>query len=394
MILLRVSLFFIVLLLLPDWYIYKAYIRHQSNKLWKQLFGIPSASLLLVLLIFILFKDSIQQHHFGTYLIITLCIAVPKAVFALFSLLTRGISNLLRIRLPHGWIALLPALAAFGYILFGAVRGKENFKVHQVTYVSPDLPDAFDGYRILQLSDIHSGSWKGNGHALQRAIDLCNAQHPDLAVFTGDLVNSRADELTEFVPVLSQLRAKDGVFSVLGNHDYGTYTRWESELDRIANVDSLIVRENRMGWQMLMNSHRILHRGNDSIALAGVENSGAPPFPDYANLTQALQGTEGMFKILLSHDPTHWRREILPESDVQLTLSGHTHDMQIRLFGFSFSRFVYPEHCGMYLEDGRGLYVNVGLGYVLFPMRLGAWPEITLITLRKSSIQSIKTNKQ
>ena len=129
----------------------------------------------------------------------------------------------------------------------------------------------------------------------------------------------------------------------------------------------LIVRENRMGWQMLMNSHRILHRGNDSIALAGVENSGAPPFPDYANLSQALQGTEGMFKILLSHDPTHWRREILPESDVQLTLSGHTHDMQIRLFGFSFSRFVYPEHCGMYLEDGRGLYVNVGLGYVLFP---------------------------
>ena len=228
----------------------------------------------------------------------------------------RGISNLLRIRLPHGWIALLPALAAFGYILFGAVRGKENFKVHQVTYVSPDLPDAFDGYRILQLSDIHSGSWKGYGHALQRAIDLCNAQHPDLAVFTGDLVNSRADELTEFVPVLSQLRAKDGVFSVLGNHDYGTYTRWESELDRIANVDSLIVRENRMGWQMLMNSHRILHRGNDSIALAGVENSGAPPFPDYANLSQALQGTEGMFKILLSHDPTHWRIEILPESDV------------------------------------------------------------------------------
>ena len=219
MILLRVSLFFIVLLLLPDWYIYKAYIRHQSNKLWKQLFGIPSASLLLVLLIFILFKDSIQQHHFGTYLIITLCIAVPKAVYALFSLLVRGISNLLRIRLPHGWIALLPALAAFGYILFGAVRGKENFKVHQVTYVSPDLPDAFDGYRILQLSDIHSGSWKGNGHALQRAIDLCNAQHPDLAVFTGDLVNSRADEMTEFVPVLSQLRAKDGVFSVLGNHD-------------------------------------------------------------------------------------------------------------------------------------------------------------------------------
>ena len=132
-----------------------------------------------------------------------------------------------------------------------------------------------------------------------------------------------------------------------------------------------------------MNDHRIIRRGNDSIALIGVENSGKPPFPDRGDLPRAQQGTEGMFKVLLSHDPTHWRRSVLPDTDIQLMLAGHTHDMQVNLFGFSLSRFVYPEHRGLYLQQGRGLYVNIGLGYVLFPMRLGAWPEITVITLRK-----------
>lgn len=138
-----------------------------------------------------------------------------------------------------------------------------------------------------------------------------------------------------------------------------------------------------MGWDVLLNEHRILRRGNDSIALVGVENSGNPPFPDYADLPRALKGTEGLFKVLLSHDPTHWRRSVLPETDIQLMLSGHTHDMQVSVFGFSASQFVYPEHRGMYLEEGRGLYVNVGLGFVLFPFRLGSWPEITVITLRR-----------
>ena len=155
------------------------------------------------------------------------------------------------------------------------------------------------------------------------------------------------------------------------------------EVERLANIDTLVVREEQMGWKMLMNDHRIIRRGNDSIALIGVENSGRPPFPDRGDLPRAQQGTEGMFKVLLSHDPTHWRRSVLPDTDIQLMLAGHTHDMQVNLFGFSFSRFIYPEYKGLYLQDGRGLYVNIGLGYVLFPMRLGAWPEITVITLRK-----------
>ena len=145
----------------------------------------------------------------------------------------------------------------------------------------------------------------------------------------------------------------------------------------------LLAKEARMGWQVLNNEHTIIHRGHDSIALVGVENSGNPPFPNYGDLPKALKGTDGIFKVLLSHDPTHWRREVLPESDVQLMLSGHTHEMQFSIFGFSPAKFVYPEHNGLYREGNQALFVNVGLGYLMFPMRLGAWPEITVITLKK-----------
>lgn len=382
MILVRVSLFFILLLLLPDWYIYKVYIK-QAAQVWiKKLYWLPTVLLLLALVIFVAAHDSLHDA-FGVYLIITLCFAVPKLIFVLCDVVLRALHRLVRVPLYHKSVSTVVVVATLGYVLFGAIWGKEYFQVKQVTFSSPDLPAAFDGYRILQLSDIHSGSWKGNVEALQRAVALCNAQHPDLAVFTGDLVNSRADEMKEFMPVFSKLHAEDGVFSVLGNHDYGTYVRWNSEAERLANIDTLVVREEQMGWKMLMNDHRIIRRGNDSIALIGVENSGRPPFPDRGDLPRAQQGTEGMFKVLLSHDPTHWRRSVLPDTDIQLMLAGHTHDMQVNLFGFSFSRFIYPEYKGLYLQDGRGLYVNIGLGYVLFPMRLGAWPEITVITLRK-----------
>lgn len=382
MILLRVSLFFIVLLLLPDWYIYKVYIKYIQHKWQKRLYWLPTVLLLMVLLVFIVAHDSLHDA-FGIYLIVTLCVAVPKLVFVLCDILMKVLRKFLRIPLFGKTVSSVVAIVTLAYLLFGAIKGKEYFQVKQVVFSSPDLPESFDGYRILQLSDIHAGSWKGNAEALRRAVEICNAQQSDLAVFTGDLVNSRADEIKEFMPVLSKLRAKDGVFSVLGNHDYATYVQWDSEADRLANIDTLLARQEQMGWKMLMNDHQILYRGNDSIALIGVENSGKPPFPDRGDLPRAQKGTEGMFKVLLSHDPTHWRRSVLPDTDIQLMLAGHTHDMQINLFGFSFSQFIYPEHKGLYLEGQRGLYVNIGLGYVLFPMRLGAWPEITVITLRR-----------
>lgn len=382
MVLLRVTLAFLVLILLPDWYIYKVYVSSDRRKWFRRVYWIPAVLLLLALLVFV----SVHVHlsdYFGIYLILALGITIPKAVFVLSSLFLRGVNRLCKLRLFHGKFSLISAFAVCLYIGYGAIWGKENFRVKEVTFTSPDLPETFDGYRILQLSDIHAGSWKGNSEALGRAINLCNALQPDVVVFTGDLVNSHADEIKTLMPVFSRLKAKDGVYSVLGNHDYATYRSWRTEAERLANVDTLIARQNKMGWQVLINEHRIIYRGNDSIALVGVENSGQPPFPDRGNLPKALKGAEGMFKVLLSHDPTHWRRKVLPETDVQLMLAGHTHDMQISVFGFSVSRYVYPEHRGMYLEGKRGLYVNIGLGFVLFPMRLGAWPEITVITLRK-----------
>lgn len=212
---------------------------------------------------------------------------------------------------------------------------------------------------------------------------MVNAEQADLVVFTGDIVNNIAIELDEFIPILSQIKGKDGVYSVLGNHDYSPYIKWNTKAEQQTNLDSLLAKEARMGWQVLNNEHTIIHRGHDSIALVGVENSGNPPFPNYGDLPKALKGTDGIFKVLLSHDPTHWRREVLPESDVQLMLSGHTHEMQFSIFGFSPAKFVYPEHNGLYREGNQALFVNVGLGYLMFPMRLGAWPEITVITLKK-----------
>mgnify|MGYP000727282157 FL=1 len=188
---------------------------------------------------------------------------------------------------------------------------------------------------LYKYTDIHSGSWTGNSAALQKAVNLINAQHADLVLFTGDLVNNVATELDEFIPILEQIKGKDGVYSVLGNHDYSPYIKWETEEAQEANLNSLKSKQAAMGWKMLNNDHVILHHHGDSIALAGVENSGNPPFPNHGDLQKALKGTEGMYKILMSHDPTHWHREVLPESDVQLMLSGHTHEMQFSLFGFS-----------------------------------------------------------
>lgn len=392
MILLRVAISFLLMLLLPDWYIHHIYLKNRGSKIYKRILWGPTVGLLALLAVFIAMHDSLHDY-FGIYLIVTLCFCIPKLTFVIFSILLRGLNRITGLNIPHAAVSALPALAMLGYILFGAIKGKENFKVREVTFYSPNLPEKFDGYRILQLSDIHSGSWKGNPEALQKAIDLCNRQNADIALFTGDLVNSRADELTEFSDIFSGLKAKDGVYSVLGNHDYGNYVKWDSEADRIANVDSLIARENRMGWTMLNNSHTIIKRGNDSIAVIGVENSGRPPFPDYARLKDASTGTEGMFQVLMSHDPTHWRREVLPKTDIELTLSGHKHDMQISFFGFSVSSFIYPEHNGMYMDGDRGLYVNIGLGHVLFPMRLGAWPEITVIKLKVKNRRSAKLIK-
>ena len=366
-------LFFIVLMALPDWYIYRHYIRHWKNKWMRLSYWIPSVSLLVAMgYIFGGFAPESSLSALGVFLVVFLCINVPKALFSLLMPLVKKTA-----------IGLGIALLTMAYLIFGATEGKQYFQVKKTTIESKDVPQAFDGYRIVQLSDMHVGSWNGNTQAMEKAVSIINGLQPDLIVFTGDLVNNLASELDNFIPVFSKLKAKDGVYSVLGNHDYSTYIHWENPEDQKEELVRLKQKQAEMGWTMLNNQHVKLYNQNDSIALIGVENSGRPPFPDYAKLSEAMQGTEGMFQILLSHDPTHWRREVLPQTDIGLMLAGHTHAMQTTIFGFTPAQFIYEENDGLYQEGEQMLYVNIGLGHLLYPMRLGAWPEITLLTLRK-----------
>ena len=366
-------LFFIVLMALPDWYIYRHYIKHWKNKWMRLSYWIPSVSLLVAMgYIFGGFAPESSLSALGVFLVVFLCINVPKALFSILMPLVKKTA-----------IGLGIALLAMAYLIFGATEGKRYFQVKKITIESKDVPQAFDGYRIVQLSDMHVGSWNGNTQAMEKAVSIINDLQPDLIVFTGDLVNNLASELDNFIPVFSKLKAKDGVYSVLGNHDYSTYIHWENPEDQKEELVRLKQKQAEMGWTMLNNQHVKLYNQNDSIALIGVENSGRPPFPDYAKLSEAMQGTEGMFQILLSHDPTHWRREVLPQTDIELMLAGHTHAMQTKIFGFTPAQFIYEENDGLYQEGEQMLYVNIGLGHLLYPMRLGAWPEITLLTLRK-----------
>ena len=378
-------LLFIAMTGLPDWYIYRTYIRTWKKKAMRMLYWIPSILLLLgMVYVFGSFKAKPESMNLlGIFLITFLTINVPKIVFSLLSLLFRAILPKSKGQIVGNCIAGASALFVMGYILYGAFFGTENFQIRETTILSKDLPKGFENYRIVQISDIHCGSWAGDTQALQKAVNLINAQEPDLIVFTGDLVNNIATELDEFMPVLSQLKAKDGVYSVLGNHDYAMYIPWESPEKKEENLIALKQKQADMNWILLNNRHVKLYQNGDSLALIGVENCGRPPFPNYAKFPEAMEGTEGMFKILLSHDPSSWRREVLPETDIQLTLSGHTHAMQTKIFGFSPAVWVYPEYEGLYTEGKQMLYVNIGLGHLMYPLRLGAWPEITLLTLKR-----------
>ena len=388
----RITLLLLFTLLLPDLYIYFVYIvRRTKNTLLRLSYWIPTLLLVILYVYFMyLTGDNAMSHHalgIGRLAIALMLFATPKTLFMLCSLIGILVHALLK-RCPTRPFTLVGvglALYSFGCIAYGSFFGITRFEVKEVEYSSPRLPDGFDGYRIVQLSDIHIGSWQGRQKSIQKLVDMANEQKADLIVFTGDLVNQQSHELDGFAPILSRLHAPDGVYSILGNHDYGTYYHWKSPEEESANLDYLLHQQAAMGWTMLNNDHAIVWHKGDSIALVGVENDGEPPFSQFADLPKALRGTDGMFKILLSHNPTHWRREVLPQSDIDLMLAGHTHAMQAIFFGHSLAELMYPEWRGMYTEGGRSLYVNIGIGYVGLPFRFGAWPEITVITLKKGA---------
>lgn len=281
-------------------------------------------------------------------------------------------------------------LIIWGLVLYGHLVGYQQLEVHRYDFVSKDLPKAFDGYRIVQFSDAHVGTMTGSRQwLLQRAVDSINALKSDVIIFTGDLQNLHPDELQEHMETLRQLHAKDGVYSILGNHDYPTYLDCD-EATKAALVKQMILYERELGWKLLLNEHSIVRRGSDSIVIAGMENWGSmkrmPRKGDVKKTLAGLSPDSCPFIIMLQHDPSAWDEKILPECQAQLTLSGHTHGGQFELFGWSPASLSYKEWGGWTYKDGRALYVSTGLG-ALIPFRLGMPGEIVQITLKSSNFE-------
>ncbi|WP_289288576.1 metallophosphoesterase [uncultured Muribaculum sp.] len=286
-------------------------------------------------------------------------------------------------------IGSVAAIAVFVTMWWGALINRTRYQIKEVEIEFADLPDAFDGYRVLQFSDFHVGTYGSDTTFVSEIVDVINNQSADLVLFTGDIVNRRTDELLPQVKPLSRLKAADGVYSILGNHDYGDYKKWPSAEMKSENMDMMYRLQRDMGWNLMNNRSEYIRRGNDSIALIGVENWGDPPFTVYGDLDKAYpMQSDSTFKILMTHNPAHWSEKIADNDTVNiaLSLSGHTHAMQCQIGSWSPAEWRYDNWGGLYddLSSRHKLYVNIGLGTVALPARIGATPEITVLTLRKA----------
>lgn len=315
---------------------------------------------------------------------------LPKYLFCIFSL----IGQIPRLWRGKRWKLLDPAGFTAAFVLFcvmwwAAVVNRLGYQINEVDLYFDNLPEQFDGYRMVQFSDFHTGTYANDTSYVHKIVELINRQNADAILFTGDIVNRHTGELLPFVNTLSALRAPDGVHSVLGNHDYGDYCEWpsaEAKRDNRLLMDSL---QASMGWNLLNNRTVFLHEGPDSIALIGVENWGDPPFTTYGDLDKAYPTqSDSTFKILLTHNPAHWTHAIADNDTVNiaLSLSGHTHAMQCQVGSWSPAKYRYSTWGGLYFDKSKRhqLYVNIGLGTVALPARIGATPEITVFTLHKT----------
>lgn len=283
-------------------------------------------------------------------------------------------------------MGLVLAAIPFASVLYGVTKGKFNYRVIHEKLRFEKLPESFRGLKIVQISDIHLGSFNRRFEPIEKAIELINEQEPDLIFFTGDLVNNFAEETEDWAPVLKKMKAKMGKYSILGNHDYGDYSEWPTPEAKEKNLDAIKAFHQKMGFELMLNQNKRLKIGDDEISLIGVENWGKPPFPQHGDLDKAMEGVNPeSFKLLMSHDPSHWDAKVLGKTDIDLTFSGHTHGMQfgIERIGIKWSpiQYRYPRWGGLYKESKQFLYVNRGFGYIGFPGRIGMPPEITVVEL-------------
>lgn len=328
-----------------------------------------------------------QEIIFVSIILGMISIAMLLVILAIAGLSALCGASFTAVFLKGLWSLLLPPAV----ILYGSLYGRDRISVNTVEISSDRIPVSFDGYRIVHISDMHLRSFRHRHNVLDRIIERVAAEKPDLIAFTGDLVTTEPAEVVPFVGALRRLDAPDGVLSVMGNHDYCPYHEWESAEKRDSAVAEVRAREREIGWTLLDNSHVDITRagkdGTDTISVMGVENiSAMKQFESHGDLDRAMDGADGSFRILLSHDPTFWRAGILGREDIGLTLSGHTHNAQCRILGLEPSRLVFRENSGLYSENaGCGmqyLYVNDGLGETMFPARIGVPAEITVIVLR------------
>lgn len=391
-----------------DFYISRD-IKSTGRRGWRKAYNI-SALLCWIFLVVIMWMPKRAENSnllpVMWMLYIYLSIYVAKFIYVIFSLIGKLIGFLLKKKKTtyiFNWIGLFLGVAMFVTMWVGAGYTRHHIVVNRIDIESPSIPRPFNGYTIAQISDIHVGTWGNDTTFISNLVDSVNALHPDLIVFTGDIVNRETKELKPFIPVLSRLKAKDGVLSILGNHDYGDYMDWKTPEDREKNNRLLAIYEAEMGWHLMNNERKFLVKDNDSIMVIGIENWGDPPFPTYGDMEKSLSSSrdsvynqnDNRYKILLTHNPEHWNRHISHETNIGLTLSGHTHAMQmmIDLGGWQWSpaKYRYELWGGLYdrLND-RGqktqMYVNIGAGEVGMPARLfGAYPEISLFTLHHIS---------
>lgn len=409
------SLLIVGLMILMDFYVFQAIkvVSQEANPKTRSIIFIVYWAISLLALLTFLLLPLLNQENFSKGLRSTIFAIIVglffakfvAAVFMLMDDLRRGVQwiaaklffsntegegiqndNSISRSLFLSWFGLAAGTSLFATLIYGFTN-KYNYHVRNVALRFPNLPQGFKGIRIVQISDIHSGSFN-NKAAVQYGVQKILELKPDLILFTGDLVNNIATEMHDYMDVFNQLKAPMGVYSTLGNHDYGDYVDWGSANEKAENLERLKGIHKSIGWRLLMNEHVALERGGDKIVLLGIENwSAKARFPKYGRLDEAYAGTESFpFKILMSHDPSHWDAEVRPKyGDIDLMLAGHTHGMQFGVelpwFKWSPVQYVYKQWAGLYEEDRQKLYVNRGYGFIGYPGRVGILPEITVLEL-------------
>ena len=405
-------LFFILLIIITQWYCFQSIKTVFQNKLIWLIYCIISFGIIGNFIFQALNYDRSEGFNhaisyslgfflslfiFQAIIIISLffedIIRIPQAMYSLFNQGFNGQEYFPQRRKFMSQLALILASIPFGALMYGMFRGKYNYKVMSYEIEFDDLPNSFDGFTISHISDIHCGSFD-NYEKVKYGIELINKQKSDVIMFTGDIVNNISAELDPWKDLFSKLTAKYGIYSVLGNHDYGDYMQWNSDDEKIKNFENLKKIQNEMGFNLLINENDSIRKGDETISIVGVENWGAGGFKKAGDLKKAISGLSSKeFKILLSHDPSHWNAEVTPnENYFPLTLSGHTHGMQFGIdipgwIKWSPIKWRYPQFAGLYKKAKEYLYVNRGFGYLAYPGRVGMWPEITVITLKKKSIE-------